>query len=218
VVDVERNAYLRLSGCGRVVPSSFQGSSPRMACLDPDLCYVINDIALIPFSPALSQRTILNNNESSWKKRGCRLGIRDQRDATQEPHPVPVPDYHKHTVIDHWMYVCLRALTSMHDMQPPSCVRSGSRLGSEQSTVHVEKIIANFRIRVARPNCHRRYGQQRQCNPKPAVSSYINNPVSPPRLQEQTCSTVLIPVACKYNRPLHPNLRLPPFPCQVRPS
>ena len=144
--------------------------------------------------------------------------IRDQRDATQEPHPVPVPDYHKHTVIDHWMYVCLRALTSMHDMQPPSCVRSGSRLGSEQSTVHVEKIIANFRIRVARPNCHRRYGQQRQCNPKPAVSSYINSPVSPPRLQEQTCSTVLIPVACKYNRPLHPNLRLPPFPCQVRPS
>jgi hypothetical protein len=116
-IDAGRNAYLRLSGC-------IFCFGPRMACLDPDLCYVINDVtALIPSSPA-SQST--KPYEQCIVMEKPRLSsIRDQQDPTQEPSSVPVPDRHKYAVIDHWMYRCLRALTSMHVMQPLSCVRSG---------------------------------------------------------------------------------------------
>lgn len=68
-----------------------------------------------------------------------------------------VPACHNPTVTDHWMSMCLRALTVMHDMQPLSLRQTWSRLESEWIPTcsawyrHV-RIDSQIFIRVARPN------------------------------------------------------------------
>jgi hypothetical protein len=128
VQSIGRNATLIL---GSVEERCFLGG---WRAWTPDLCYVIKDITLIPFSPVF-QWSKPENNGSSWKKRGCQSFVINEIRRRNRVLCL-VPGYHKYTVIDrYWMYVHVLACFDRYDM---TC-----HLGVASDLVSLTKRTAN---------------------------------------------------------------------------